>query len=143
MIEDYLTRGELSLGRLELNQGNFRIDGADLDPGATTWQRTTADSPWVHGDVEIHRVKSAAVIEVGLYISGVSVAELNQYKTVLAQAVEQTRFQYHRIRDGIETAWLCRSADYSIGSPYLLERQLVCRAKLIIPRNPVPLVGVV
>jgi hypothetical protein len=108
----------------------------------TTWRRTQVQGPYVAGKFTVSAVPDQVTENVGVYVLGVSQADLQQNLADLIDAVSQPYFQLLWSMDEASYTWDCDTADYSIEytTATLFARQLT--VKLQIPRNPLVTMGV-
>ena len=90
-------------------------------PGATTYRRHTAQSPFVAGRVLVRAVADAGTLIVPVVVRGTTPAGLQDSMTALVAAFTQWTYTVTLVEepDGAAPAtyaWTCEPADYQVGS---------------------------
>lgn len=144
-----VTRTELSLPPLALTAGSYKLEGtrdADraLQVDAVVYETAAATSPWMHGDVAVARKKVMSNISLNLLVCSSSVPAISAALDVLIDAVSQWTYQM-TVRDPATNtaiyAWTCWPADYAVGFLRVHHWGRAAPVTLIIPRQPVPVLG--
>lgn len=145
-ISASITRSELLLAPLSLEvPGQYQIMRSTLGPGAISWRRQTASSPFVHGQVLVNAVKDVATSTLGVRVIGGSASSLWSRIDTLLRAFEQFSFDLTVALDGQTFTWRCQAADYSVGESGVFQdfhlRSLQQEVQFSIPRHPTPVAG--
>jgi hypothetical protein len=138
-----VTRTELGLENLDINDNlNYQL-GRALRIGSVTWRRESVTSPYVHGRIPVHEVKDAAESSLVVHCFGeTSAAAMTNLGVLLEAFTGQWDYSIALNVDGVNYQWRCERADYEVG--FITETIL---AKLIpvsftFHRHPIPLQGV-
>jgi hypothetical protein len=141
-----ITRTELGLGNLELEDPANGYQVVSFGPGATSWRRDTVNSPYVHGSTLINAVMDLQIAPLVVRVKGVTATQKESRLGVLIDALSQFLYGIGSIIDGVSYVWICQPADYSIGDGgefnKFHEKNLMTEVVFMIPRNPVPYQGV-
>lgn len=135
-----ITRTLLSLGDLSLND-HTNFYAAPSSPAAVTWQRTSVTSPFVDGDITVHRRRGNVTEEMLFEVLGTSQSNLQANLDTLIEAFSQDSFTITVTFAGTSYAWACEAADYQViwDGPRVIAKQV--QVRLSVPRSPVPLSG--
>lgn len=138
-----VTRTELGLPDLDLNDGENYVFGRQIEVGAMAWRKEAVTSPFVDGRVPVHEVKDSVESRVLIYCKGSDYATLQSNIAALITAfTEQYSYELSITAQGIETRWTCERADYKTG--YMTETLLARHVpvQFSFHRKPTPTVGV-
>jgi len=142
----HVSRAELALSNLELNDPANGYDVISVGPGSTSWRRETVKSPWVHGETLINAVKDVGIAPLSIRVMGSSAAQKETRLGALLAAFSQFNYVQTVTINGVGYAWACQPADWSVGDDGEFEKffEMTHRSqvKLSIPRYPVPSDGV-
>lgn len=131
-----LSRTELGLAPLEINdQSNF-IVGNTIMGGAQNWNRQTVKSPYVDGEFTVNRAKSQVSEQFTVQVLGATQTLLQANIATLTDAVSQFRFQLTMTMNESVRTWQCETADYTVDwtqARWMARKVLVT---LQIPRYP-------
>ena len=141
-----VTRAEMSLAPLSIEVANqYRIMRSTLGPGAVSWRKQTATSPYVHGAILVGAVKDIGLATLGVRVMAPSDSTLWARVDTLVRAFEQFTYDLSVTIDGSTFTWRCQPADYSVGDSgvfqefHLMSHQQEVR--FTIPRHPTPVAG--
>lgn len=136
-----VTRTELALADLSItSNGYFILSDPAFDSGGVAWRRTVATSPFVHGDVEIHRVKEMVSGTLSIFINGLSVSDVQAKLAALIAAFSQDSYIMLLTIDAVDYSWKCRAADYNV----LIDDNFIrnkATVTLGFQRHPIPATG--
>lgn len=122
--------------------GTYRIVTAG--PGAVSWVRTEATSPYVHGATIVHARKELVVTPLAVRVYGATANQLHANIATLRAAFDQFRYQLTITIDGETYTWKCGPADYSPGRGDWDKFALMAHQQVYvfsIPRDPTPVAG--
>lgn len=136
-ITALVSRSELSLADLNIDDDvNYRL-GANIDYGTVSWRRETVQSPYFAGRVPVHEVKDAVESKLVVYVLGSSHAVLNTNIQTLIEAVtEQYRWELKLTIEGVLHSWDCERADYQIAVATETMNARFVPVNLSFVRNP-------
>lgn len=142
----YVTRTELALGNLTLNDSTYRvIRQAGWGPGDIEWDRQTVESPFIHGDFLVNAKKTQVTAPLGIRVTGSSRTDCQNKLATLLRAFEQFSYFISFTLEGVTWTWLCQPADYSVGDGGALQPFHLMSNKqevrFSIPRYPTPYSG--
>jgi len=141
-IATTISRQDLGLEDLDINDGVAYRVGRNLEVNAVSWRREAATSPFVHGRIPVIEVKDAMESSIDIYVLGEDHAELDQrLKTLLDAFTEQYSYTLRLSVDGYSHAWSCERADYSVGFATEFLAALTVPVRLTFHRHPNPLEG--
>jgi len=134
-----VTRGDLSLGDLNINDVIYRV--ATIEPGAQAFRRQTASSPYVDGVFTTNRARDIRQLSIAVDVGGADAATTRANMGVLIDAFEQDYFELYWAIDGDPIRWAGEAADRQVD--YTQERIRARRAQVIftVPVQPVLLQG--
>ena len=142
-----VTRTELALADLDLNdKTTYGVMAAG--PGAKSWRRQTAESPFMHGRALVGAVLDTEVAPLRIRVKGSTDSVLNTNLNALLRAFEQFTYDLTLTIEGVTYTWRCEPADYTIGDRGGEINTFVRLANqewvsFEIPRNPIPVAGVI
>lgn len=138
-----VTRDALGLGPLQLSPGaRYFVSGAQFLGAQVQWNRVKASSPFVDGEVTIHRSRPNVTETVGVEIRADSAAELQAFTQELLGAFTQDSFHLNVSVDGAEFVYACEAADYQLVT-WTTPRLASLRGQVLfsVPRKPLALSG--
>lgn len=137
-----VTRNELSLGDLDLNDGvNYQL-AKNFSAGSVTWRKQTVESPFYEGRYVVHEVKDAAETRLTVYVFGASYPALNSnLETLLAAFTEQSSYDVIITTEGQEHRWTCERADYEVAFATETVNALFVPVTFTMMRTPTPVSG--
>lgn len=109
-----LTRSELGLSTLDLNDQVNYIVAETLFGGQQSWNRQTVKSPFVDGEFTVHRSMSQRQERVGIQVLGDTQTTLQTNLDALLTALSQFRFNLIWTADSVQRTYNCETADYQI-----------------------------
>lgn len=131
-----MTRAELGLAPLDLNdQANYIVSNTIMG-GAQSWNRQTVKSPYVDGEYTVHRSLSQVHEQFDVQVLGATQTALQNNITTLTNTVSQFRFQLTIVMNETSRTWQCETADYTVD--WSQERWMAMKVlvHLQIPRLP-------
>lgn len=140
-----VTRTELALAALSLQQAGAYEILPGTGPGALSWRREVARSPMVHGEVLVGAVKDIQIAPLAIRVIGTTASQMWARVGELTAAFEQFSYSLSLVIGGVTFTWLCQCADWSSGDGgefqkfHLMSHQTEVRFQ--IPRHPVPTAG--
>lgn len=105
-----LTRTDLSLADLEINEDPYQIQ--TIDPGGMTNNRVGVRSAFVEGEAYVHETFDNPDMQVVVWVTGADIATLKTNLTTLADALSQRQFVVTMTIDGTAFAWTGHRGDY-------------------------------
>lgn len=141
-ITAYLTRTELALGNLQLNDGTYKLSAQGFDPGSVTHRNEYATSPYVQGGLLVNSVRDLAQGGFVVDIYATSHADLQTRIADLKAAVsDQRTYDYYVVIEGQTYAWRCDRSDYAVGWVHERLHALVVPFTVQFNRDPQPIQG--
>lgn len=115
-VSAWVTRTELSLGNLDVNDGANYVLARGITPGAVSWRKQFVESPFYEGRYVVHEVKDAVEMKIPFYVHGATYAAVHaNLETLLAAFTEQSTYEVHTVIEGVDHGWTCERADYEVG----------------------------
>lgn len=131
-----ISRLELSLAPLDLNDHvNYQV-ASEILGGSQTWRRMSVSSPYVDGEYTVNATRGRVEERFGVQVYAEDQQTLQENIGLLVDAVSQFRFQLRLEMDEAVYIWQCEAADYTLDfnqSRMMAKRALV---NLLIPRSP-------
>lgn len=140
-VAAHVTRAELGLGNLDINDGDIYTLSAQVDPGQVSWRREEVQSPFVEGAIIIAQVRDNPNGNVIIEVEGTTAANLQSRIQTLVNAFTQSEFELHISVDGTLYAWECYAADYQIGFVNTRFYNKQVPAAFSFPRSPIAVSG--
>ena len=138
-----VTRTELTLADLDLNDMTKFILGQNINVGSVTWRKEAAQSPFIQGRIPVHEVKDAAESSIVVYVLGATHAALNaNIKELLDAFTEQYSYILRINVEGVDNQWECERADYEVAFATETLNARFVPVTLSFHRKPTPAVGV-
>lgn len=136
-----VTRSDLGLAALNINDHTTYRVANEIMGGNVTWDRKTVSSPYVNGDVTIHRRRGNVSERFGIYVYGSNQTNLQNNVKALIDAFSQNSFTLSMTLDSVEWSYRCEASDYQIewSNAHLFSNQVRVLFNLI--RNPIPILG--
>lgn len=140
-ISAKVSRDLLSLGDLDINASPYRLAGPTTLGGTQSWERNTVSSPFVDGEVTVHRRRTNVQDRIVVYVSGTDLANLFANVRTLVDAFTQDRFTLQINIGTSVNQWDCETSDYSVvvDTPHMVAKYGVVEFNVI--RKPVALAG--
>lgn len=131
-----ITRGELGLIALDLNDHVNYIVSEQLMGAQQTWNRQTVKSPFVDGEFTVHRAAGSRHEALGVQVLGGTQTQLQVNLQALTDALSQFRFQLTMVLDETSRTWQCETADFTVdyNQHRWMTRQVLVNAQ--IPTYP-------
>lgn len=141
-----ITRTELALADLLIQDPANGYEVVRLGPGSRSWRKETVKNAYVHGDTLVNAVLDVQVAPMTIRVSGLTLATANSRLETLLDAFSQFSYSLGVIIDGETWVWVCQPADASVGEGGSFNKfhtmAHMYEVTLSIPRNPVPISGV-
>jgi hypothetical protein len=144
-VDGSVTRTELALADLDLQQSGVYEILPGTGPGAMVWRREVARSPMVHGEVLVGAVKDVEIAQLRIRVTGTTASQLWSRVGDLTAAFEQFQYDLSLVIGGVTFTWVCQCADWTSGDGgefqkfHLMSHQTDVTFQ--IPRHPVPTAG--
>jgi len=143
-VTAFVTRDELELGLLDINDGDNFILGKGFQVGKLVWRKDTVTSPYVHGRFPVREVMDAVESTLVVYAKGESHAVLTENIGILiAPFVEQSEYELRINVEGQAYHWLCERADYEVAFATETLNALLVPVQFTIYRSPIAVAGVI
>lgn len=130
-----ISRAELGLGNLQLNQAPYTIT-PEISPGQVEFRRATVESPYVEGTFSTHVVKGQGQGQVVIDVRESTHAAAQTAIQTLIDAFTQSTFVFTLSLNGTSYAWDCETADYSVGFAHERLHAIVIPVAFSFPRFP-------
>lgn len=143
-MADTLNISVLVNGSLQLsNPGVYEI--VTVGPGERAWRRTTVEGKYQHGRKLIGAVLDTGSVTMVVRVYGNTWNVVNTRAKTMIDAVSRPSYTLQVTLDGVVNQWTCEPADISlVGGGGWQKFHAMARMQeyqLIIPRDPVPVVG--
>ena len=143
-VTAFVTRDELELGLLDINDGDNFILGKGIQVGKLVWRKDTVTSPYVHGRFPVREVMDAVESTLVVYAKGESHAVLTENIGVLiAPFTEQSEYELQINVEGQSYHWRCERADYEVAFATETLNALLVPVQFTIYRSPIAVAGVI
>lgn len=137
-----ISRTELSLADLDIDDGVNYILGNGVQAGAVSWRKETVTSPFYEGRFVVHEVKDAADLKFLVYVIGETYPAVNTKVATLLQAVtEQYSYELKLNVQGQQHTWVCERADYEVAFATTTVNALKIPVQITTMRHPAPTAG--
>jgi hypothetical protein len=137
-----VTRSDLGLLDLDINDlVNYRVS-SEIMGSMVTFDRKIVSSPYVNGDVTVHRRRGNVNEKFSVLVYGDEQNDLQINVSELINAFTQNSFNLSFGLDSTIWSYKCEASDYQLewNNAYFASGQL--RVTFNLNRNPIPLVGV-
>lgn len=136
-----VTRSDLGLGVLNINDNLDYIVGSEIMGAMVTYDRQTVSSPYVNGDITVHRRRGSVNEKFAVYVLGDTQTELQTNVRTLISAFSQNKFNLVLLLDGIEWSYVCEASDYQV--EWSNAHFFATKVKVVfnLLRSPIALVG--
>lgn len=132
-----ITRFELGLPDLDLNDKLSYDTGAEIFGGQQTWNRQTVKSPFVDGEFLVHRSMANRQENLQIQVLGADQAELQANVQALLDAARQFNFLITLTMDNAAPrVWSCQTADFTVDWSNTRWLALKALVTLTIPTLP-------
>jgi hypothetical protein len=142
-----VTREELGLGNLELQDPANGYEVVRFGPGAMAWNRQTVKSPFIHGEVLVGATMGLETAPLTVRVRASTAAALDSRLAVLLAAFSQFAYFAGADINGQPYIWACQPADWSVGENGEFNKfhvmAKIAEVSLSIPRDPTPTAGVI
>jgi hypothetical protein len=136
-----VTRSDLGLGVLNINDQLDYIVGSDIMGAMVSYDRQTVSSPYVNGDVTVHRRRGSVTEKFSVYVLGDTQTELQNNIRTLISAFSQNKFNLVMLLDGIEWSYVCEASDYQVEWSNANFFSIKVKVVFNLLRSPIALVG--
>lgn len=109
-----ISRSELGLSDLELNDGTTYICTPEIEPGQITWRRERVQSPYVDGEFTVSRAKDDGEMRIIVDVLGATHSAIRTSIDTLIDAFTQSTFTLTIAIGGTTYAWTGEAADYAM-----------------------------
>lgn len=144
-ITGSVTRTELALADLALNDDTYKIIRGSWGPGEVVWRRQAVSSPYVDGSFLVNATRDQVTTPLGIRVTGSSRTDCMNKVGTLCRAFEQFSYELTITVDGTDFTYTCDPADYSWGEGGALQTFHIKAYKqevnFMIPRSPIPVAG--
>jgi hypothetical protein len=137
-----VTRSDLGLASLNINDHLDYKVGSEILGSMVTYDKKKVSSPYVNGDITVHRRRGNVNEKFSVYVYGADQAELRTNTIALIEAFSQNQFNLIITLDSVEYSYQCEASDYQIGwsNAHMFSKQVLVTFNL--DRKPIALVGV-
>lgn len=132
-----VTRTELGLAALALQDATYGIIQDSLDLGQVAWRRELATSPFAAGALEVGAVQEQGSGSLLVKVTGSSHSDLQSKVSTLVSAFKQASYTLTVNFDATAYAWSCQRADYSLTFDVPMRQRYIARVALTFPRSPI------
>lgn len=141
-----LTRSQLGLADLELNDHDNYYLASDFLTGAQSWNRQQITSPFTDGSVTTYRTMQVVTRQLTVEVltgGAETTTALLANLGALINALGQDSFHIKVTVDGQQLVYQAEAADYTLqwDGPRTIAKQLQVQAQ--VPCQPIPLAGAV
>jgi hypothetical protein len=136
-----VSRTELSLADLEVNDGVTYFLTDRFTPGPITWRRESVTSPYLDGEFTISRVREESDIQLAIDVIGTTQTGIQTSVQTLIDAFTQHNFTLTFTVEGSVWKWNCEAGDYALAFEnvrFYNRRQTIA---FTLPRHPVAVQG--
>lgn len=141
-----VTRTELGLAELALEDPVNGYSIVRMGPGAASWRRETVTSPYCHGDTLVAAVRDAQIAPLTVRVRADTPTTLDTRLATLLEAFSQYEYYTGIITDGaVSKQWRCSPADWSVGESGEMNKfhlmSNIYEVTFSIPRQPIQIAG--
>ena len=137
-----VTRTELGLTDLDINDIATYELAKQLNNGTVSWRKEIAQSPFYEGRFVVHEVKDAVEMSLIVYVHGESYPVINtRVQTLLEAFTEQYSYDLKITVNGQQHTWTCERADYDVAFATETVNALKVPVQLTTMRHPSPVAG--
>lgn len=137
-----VTRSDLGLSSLNINDHIKYITTTQIMGGQVTWQRNSVSSPYVDGDVTISRRRPSVNDVFVVDVIGANHATIRTNLQALVAAFLQDKFNIIITLDGATYQYQCETSDYSIEWNHAKIHDKRITAQFNVMRKPIAVSGV-
>lgn len=145
VVTGHITRTELGLGNLALNDDTYKIIRGGFGPGEVTWRRQYAQSPFSPGRYLVNAQKDQGALNLAVRVTGSSEDNCLAAMATLVAAMEQFEYDLSMTIGTTTYTYTCEPADYSIGEAGQFQNFHLMAWKqeltAVVPRFPTPVAG--
>ena len=136
-----VTRSDLGLGSLNINDNADYKVGNEIMGAMVTYDRKIVSSPYVNGDVTVHRRRGNVSEKFSVYVMAATQTELQTNTKTLIDAFSQNKFNLAVTLDSVQYTYQCEASDYQVEWSNAHMFSLMVKVTFNLIRNPIPLVG--
>lgn len=114
----------------------YRLEATSREETQVSFRKQEVSSPFVEGTYLINAVRENVVENIGVWVSGVSPAELDRRIEVLLEKAEKPRFTVVWGKQQVNETWTCQTASYTVRTQREYQHALVALVKMQVPRLP-------
>lgn len=137
-----VTRTDLGLANLNINDYTKYITTTQIMGGQVTWQRNSVSSPYVDGDVTISRRRPSVNDVFAINVIGTTHAIVKTNLQTLVQAFLQDKFNIIITVDGATYQYECETSDYSVEWNHAKFHEKMITVTFNVMRKPIAISGV-
>lgn len=143
-ITALVSRDELALADLDINdEVNYRL-AQQFRPGGVTWSKEFVESPFVHGRYVVGERKQSTEGSLGVFVTADTHAALHTNVETLVDAfTEQRTYVLRLVVEGQDLRWKCERADYEVAFTTAHVNALYVPVAFSFHRHPIPVQGVI
>jgi hypothetical protein len=136
-----VTRSDLGLADLNINDQADYIIGSEMLGAMVTWDRKVVSSPFVNGDVTVHRRRGNVAERFSVYVLAATQSEMQTNIKALIDAFNQHKFNLSITLDSTVYTYICEASDYQV--EWMNTNFFALKVKVVfnLIRQPIPLVG--
>ena len=135
-----VTRTDLGLSTLNINDHVNYALGSQILGGTVSWERNQVNSPWVDGDITVSRRRPNVQESVQINVYGDNQTEMLANIKEITEAFSQNSYQMTVTLNGQVYRYQCESADYSVEWGVKMHSSQ-CMVMFSVPRRPIALAG--
>jgi hypothetical protein len=137
-----VTRAQLGLGNLNINDHISYYCAAQFLGGSMTWNRQQISSPYMDGSVTVNRTRGVVMEPVAVEVLGSTDTALQTNMATLLAALSQDTFDLLVGIGSAQYQYLCEAADVQ-NAGWSGPRMIAKQAQIVfqVPRQPVPILG--
>lgn len=137
-----VSRGELGLADLDLNDHVNYFVSATVFGGTVSWRRQTVQSPFVEGQFTVGAVRDQVEDKFAIEVKGAGQVELQDNLRTLIDAFSQSTFNLTLQLDAAPYTYSCEASDYAIDWTQTRWHNRQVLVTFSLRRSPVPVNGV-
>lgn len=142
IIHASVSRPELGLADLDLNDHVNYFVSAPIFGGTVSWRRQTVQSPWVEGQFTVNAVRDQVEDKVVIEVMGGDQVTLQQNVQALIAAFSQSSFNITLQLDNAVNTYACEASDYTVDWTHTRWHNRQVQVSFSLRRSPVPVNGI-
>lgn len=136
----YVTRTELGLGNLSLNDSSYKMDHPEegwLE--SIQWEKHTVRSPFYHGEFLVNAVKKQTSVTPRILVFGSSISDVHTKVNTLLATFAQFSYDLAYAKDTTEYTFSCQPADYLVDYRWLMYEEAIYTmpVSFVCPVSPI------